>query len=476
MLALIVFFPWLAVFAMFALRPDAMRTARVIAMGFAAIEMALVAVVFRKVPKDLGFQFDLAPSIAWSWQFRGDGASLAFAFLAALTAFVVVARPLGKNRRAAAALTFVTLSLAMGALFATDILTFFLFHELMALPLALLLVGWGGTFGFYSAKRYLASTLFSSAMLLAAAAYLHFRVSAGVASSEILEGKEPWFLMVAFVLGFGTRLAIFPLHPWLVRVQIELPPGSVPLLNSLLIPVSFLGFLRHAWPRLEGIADEIRGPLLFLAALSALFAALSALGQKRPRRQLALLVMASVSAAFCSVLSGSIEGEAAAVVLILGQGLGFLALSVVWDSAEPVYPPLAIDVPNESVHKRRDLLQWVVVMAALGFPGTLVFVGEFSLVYALIDSNPLVALALVATFLLTAWGLIEAIRNPASRTRLASAASPAGGVALDGAERIALVLVLVLNLAAGLFPFWLLQRIELGLEAWVPAVAKGMGG
>jgi NADH-quinone oxidoreductase subunit M len=224
-----------------------------------------------------GFQytqdFDWIEALGARWQVGLDGISL---WIVILTTFLTPLILLGsirgiKHRVREFVVSMLFLETAMiGALVATDLLLFFLFWELMLIPMYLLIGIWGGKRRLYATVKFFIYTLVGSLLMLVGIMVLYNKAGGSFEYAEILkialtEDEEFW-LFTAFALAFMIKVPIFPFHTWLPDAHTEAPMAGSVVLAGVLLKMGTYGLLRFAIP-LFPTAMGTYSPLILIIAV-----------------------------------------------------------------------------------------------------------------------------------------------------------------------------------------------------------------
>ncbi|MFZ5826916.1 MAG: complex I subunit 4 family protein [Bacillota bacterium] len=318
-----------------------------------------------------------------------------------------------------------------GVFVALDFLLFYVFWEIVLLPMYFLIAIWGGARREYAAIKFFLYTLIASVVMLVGAIYLY--VVTGVGSFNLLLMAEKTvglpitpltiFAFFALVVGFAVKVPMFPFHTWLPDAHVEAPTPISMLLAGILLKLGSYAMVRISHPLLPQVAEQYAWVLFAFGVVGILYAAGAAMAQKDFKKQVAYssvnhMGFFIIALAAASVLSPT-DPEMAQVAL---QGGYFVTI------AHGLISPLfffAVGMFYERTHTR-DLTKLggmfltipvaafmtaFIAFANLGLPGLAGFIGEF---VALTGSYPAFGLwVLVAgagLVITAAWHLIT-MRN-----------------------------------------------------------------
>src|SRR5881409_3784101 len=377
------------------------RVARWIALGttlgtFAA-SMPLYA-GFDKASNALQFveSADWIPSLNITYGMGVDGISLPFIFLAALLTILCVgaswAAVQTRQREFYAAL--LVAETAMIGLFAsTNLFLFYVFWELMLVPVFLLIGVWGGPSRIYASIKFLLFTLAGSVLmlvgliaLLEATGTLDFET---LAKTRLSSDLQAW-LFVAFTAAFGVKVPMFPVHTWLPDAHTEAPTAGSVILAGILLKMGGYGLLRIALPILPDAVRIFRTPMLALSAVAIVYGAYITLAQTDIKRLIAyssISHMGFVTLGIFTLNSSALEG---AILQMVNHGIVtgalFLCVGMIYERTHTreiaAYGGVAKLAPVYSTFLA------LFCLAAAGLPGLNSFVGEFLIISGAFRNSP----------------------------------------------------------------------------------------
>ncbi|HCF59652.1 MAG TPA: Fe-S-binding domain-containing protein, partial [Myxococcales bacterium] len=201
-------------------------------------------------------------------------------------------------------LALLVLQTAMyGTFAALDLALFYVFWELMLVPMYLLIGVWGGENRVYAAVKFFLYTFAGSVLMLVAILFLYVKSGAGDArtfdyvsllralndpdSGMALAWSARKWLFVAFALAFAVKVPLFPLHTWLPDAHVQAPAAGSIILAGVLLKMGAFGFLRYAMPLFPDAAAWARPTLVALAVVGIVYGSLMALAQKDLKKLIA---------------------------------------------------------------------------------------------------------------------------------------------------------------------------------------------
>jgi NADH-quinone oxidoreductase subunit M len=366
-------------------RPNAARwTAALVA----AADLALVGWLVARFDVGAGMQF--AEKVAWvpqvgiTYHLAVDGLSLSMLALSALLSLLAV---IGSWKTESKPATWFAMLLLLevgmnGVFVAMDFVLFYVFWELVLVPMYFLIGTWGGPRREYAAIKFFLYTLFGSVFMLVGIIALYLNTE----TFNILEmsgmGLDPtfqWWVFAAFFLGFAVKVPIFPLHTWLPDAHVEAPTAASVLLAGILLKMGSYGFLRVSLPILPEAAHQWSGFIAALAMISIVYGAAVAFAQTDMKKLVAYSSVSHMGFVMLGIASMTPEGlnGAAAVMFSHGvvTGMLFFLVGMVY---ERTHTRTIADVRGLAgrVPRAAGLLAFAS-FASLGLPGLSGFVGEF---------------------------------------------------------------------------------------------------
>ncbi len=291
-------------------------------------------------------------------------------------------------------LYLVLLAAVSGCFVAVDLVLFYVFFEVMLLPMYFLIGIWGGARRELASVKFFLYTLLGSLLILVVVVAL-FPVTHGYGLTALTDfarhapgqwlspktGGATTARLVAFGLllaGFGIKLPIVPLHTWLPDAHVEAPTPISVVLAGLLLKVGAYGLLRFAWPLFPDAARTLAPVVAGLGAVSILYGALCALAQTDLKKLVAYSSVSHMGFVLLGLASLTPEGAGGAVFQLVSHGLIspllFLLVGVLYDRTHSrqigQFRGLAGPLP------RFAAATVIGFFAALGLPGFSGFIAE----------------------------------------------------------------------------------------------------
>ncbi|MBL0220456.1 MAG: NADH-quinone oxidoreductase subunit M [Myxococcales bacterium] len=356
-------------------------------------------------PKADGFQlvFDVEwiPGLGAHFKTGIDGISI---FLVLLTTFLMpltllgTAKSIEKHVREFIACMLILEAGMLGAFVALDVFLFYVFWEVMLIPMYLLIGIWGGQRRLYASIKFVIYTMVGSLLMLVAIFYVYVQYAnvTGVYTTDLEKlmevslpyGAQTW-CFAAFAIAFAIKVPLFPLHTWLPDAHVEAPTAGSVILAGVLLKFGIYGFLRYAMPLFPHGAAVWAPTIAVLAVIGIIYGAFVAFAQDDIKK---LVAYSSVShLGFCAlgIFALTAYGISGSIYAMLSHGLTTSGLF------------LGIGVLYERRHTRRLAeyggvwkvmpvfagLYLIIVMGSAGLPALSGFVGEFLTIFGTFNAG-----------------------------------------------------------------------------------------
>jgi len=442
-------------------------------------------------PTDPGFQFIeravWLPDYGIHYFVGIDGISL---FLVLLTTFLMPLVLLASWQdidRSVPSYVFFMLFLEtgmLGAFVSLNLFLFYVFWEVMLVPMYFIIGIWGGPRRVYAAVKFFLFTMVGSLLMLVAVLVLYHLgyeqtgglnfdlvAAPGSAVRGVLDtvvpraGEAPWWrtqtwLFAAFALAFAIKVPMVPLHTWLPDAHVEAPTAGSVVLAGVLLKMGTYGFVRFAMPLFPDAAHEATPWILLLAVVGIIYGSLVAMVQADVKKLVAYSSVAHLGFVMLGMFAWNAQGLNGSVLQMVNHGLStgalFLLVGMLYERRHTRqisdFGGIARPMPVFAA------FFGLVTMSSIGLPALNGFVGEFLILLGAFLANPLAATLATSGVVLGAAYMLWMFR----RVMFGPLESPEnrGLIDLGFREKFVMVAIAIPIVWIGIYPETFLRRIE----------------
>lgn len=337
------------------------------------------------------FQFN--ESVVWNarmgtaYALGLDGFSYPMILLATLLSLVAIiaSRSITERYHGYYALILILESAMLGVFMARDWLLFYVFWEMTLIPLFFLIDRWGGARRSMAALNFVLYTMGGSVFLLVSMLVLYdampdpsFSMAAMASAAQSLDPDTQLLLFLGFLIGFGVKMPIFPIHGWLPLAHVEAPSPISILLSGILLKMGSYGLIRAAG-MLPAAVVELQGVLAALALFSLFYGGLLAWRQSDLKAMIAYSSVGQMGIVLFGIAALNSAGLTGAMMQMVAHGLvagaTFMLIGLLYQRTHTRnvndYSSLIKVTP------RFALLTSLALFGAIGLPGSATFIAKF---------------------------------------------------------------------------------------------------
>ncbi len=478
-LTILIFFPAFAAVMGFIVDKNAIRTYGIIVT---AIEFILSCFVWYGFDNNIAqMQFTEFSSIISSYgiayNIGMDGISL---FLIIMTTFMTMISLIGlteKRELKNLVITVLFLEMTMvGVFLALDAIVFYVFWELSLVPMLYIVGAWGGKLRIYASIKFFLYTFLGSLIMLVGMLYLgyiYFQTT-GTWSFSLLDWNmmilpfdlQMW-LFVAFFTGFAIKVPMVPFHTWLPYAHGQAPTIGSVILAAVLLKMGAYGFIRFSLPLFPDASVYMMIPMGILALIAIIYTAMVAYAQEDIKQVIAYSSVSHMGVIILGIFALNVEGIGGSIFLMISHGIVsgalFMLVGVIYDRRHT-------KMMNEfgglaSVMPMYATIFGIMLMASVGLPLTIGFVGEFLSLLGFFAVSPYLTAAAGLTIILGAVYMLTLYK----KTFFGPITNPINNTLKDlsGREATALIPLVLLVVYLGVYPRVILDPVDTSVKKLV---------
>ncbi len=364
----------------------------------------------------------------------------------------------------------------LGAFMSLDFLLFFLFWEVMLVPMYFLIGIWGSANRLYSAIKFFLYTLVGSVIMLLGILALYFAyhndpANLGAYSFDITRYQKyafaanlQWWVFLAFFLGFAIKVPMFPFHTWLPDAHTDAPTAGSVILAAVLLKMGTYGFLRFSLPILPEASRQFVPMMVLLSIIGIVYGALVALAQKDWKRLVAYSSVSHMAMVMLGMFALNPVGITGSIIQQLNHGIStgalFLLVGIVYERRHTreisEYGGLSKVMPVYAA------VFLIMTMSSIGLPTLNGFIGEFLILQGVFVASKVWAAFAASGVVLGAAYMLYLYQ----RTMFGKVENPKNERLLDLSHRefATFAPLLILAVWIGIYPAPFLHRVETSVQ------------
>ena len=426
-------------------------------------------------------EFQFVEKVPWikefgiSYHVGIDGISL---FLFLLTSFISVVSILAswtiKDRIKEYMIAMLVLETGMlGVFISLDMFLFYVFWELMLIPMYLLIGVWGGPRRIYAAVKFFIYTMAGSVLMLLAIIALYFMNyrATGEYTFDLLTlynldipmGTQFW-LFLAFFFAFAIKVPMFPFHTWLPDAHVEAPTAGSVILAGVLLKMGTYGFVRFSLPLFPYASHQFVPVIAWLAIAGIIYGALVAMVQTDLKKLVAYSSVSHLGFVMLGIFVFNLQGMEGGILQMINHGLStgalFLMVGMLYERR---HTRMIADFGG--LTKRMPIFAvffMIATLSSIGLPGMNGFVGEFLILVGTFKANVLYAVLATTGVILSAcymlWMFQRVMFNKLSNPENQKLKD------LNKREWAILLPIVILIFWIGIYPKPLISRLDVSVN------------
>lgn len=481
-LTIVTFTPTLGAILLLFFGRKSLRTFRTFAMVVAVLTFVLSLLLianFDSSRSDFQFLVDVPwiTSMGINYHMGVDGISVFLILLATILTPLAVLASWSITERAKEYFIFMLLlETGMIGVFASlDLFLFYLFWEVMLVPMYFLIGVWGGERRIYAAMKFFLYTMIGGVLMLVAILALYFMhgnatgeftfsytkiLGALTARTLIIEPQIELLLFLAFFLAFAVKVPIFPLHTWLPDAHVEAPTAGSVLLAGVLLKMGAYGLIRFSLPFFPNVSHLLAPMISLLAIVGIIYGALVAMVQPDLKKLVAYSSVSHLGFIVLGIFSFTAQGVEGAVYQMLNHGIStgalFLLVGMIYERRHTRLISEFGGLANRMPAYAAAFL--FVTLSSIGLPGLNGFVGEFLVLLGTFGASPAHAAFAATGVILSAVYMLWMFQ----RVVWGEVSNPQNELLTDinGRERMTLVPLLILIVWMGVYSNHFLRPMD----------------
>jgi len=357
-----------------------------------------------------------------SYYLGADGISLFIILMTTLMTLIGMAS-MGETKNIKNMIvTLLFLEMTMvGVFVALDAIIFYLFWELSLVPMLYIIGAWGGPLRVYASIKFFLYTFTGSLIMLVGmlfVAYIYHNLT-GVWSFAITD----WYALVlpvdyqlwlfaAFFVGFAIKVPMFPFHTWIPYAHGQAPTIGSVILAAVLLKMGTYGFVRFSLPMFPDASVMAITPIAVLAIIMVIYTAMIAYAQKDMKQVIAYSSVSHMGIIMLGLFAMNAEGLSGSVFQMLSHGIVsgalFMLVGMIYDRRHTKllseFGGLAAVMPKFAV------IFGVMLMASVGLPLTIGFVGEFLVLLGFYHVSPVITILAGTSIILGAIYMLRVMK------------------------------------------------------------------
>src|SRR5215211_3401011 len=392
------------------------RAIRIMATATAVVDFVVSLYLWINFDPNKLWQFDFnvqwIPSLGVNYHFGVDGIAILLILLTTFMGIIAIVSSYSAihHREKEYYVLLLMLQTGMiGTFCSLDFFLFYVFWEIMLVPMYFIIGIWGGPRKLYAAIKFFLYTLTGSVLMLLSILALYFFNDGGIPFLHIAGlGNGPTFdvlafhdighlippslqfwIFLGFFFGFAIKVPMFPFHTWLPDAHVEAPTAGSIILAAVLLKMGTYGFVRFALPILPDATKQLLVPIVVLSLIGIIYGALVSLVQKDMKKLVAYSSVSHLGFVMLGMFALNPMGIRGSVLQMINHGIStgalFLLVGIIYERRHTrmiaEYGGLAKQMPMYAA------LFLIAALSSMGLPALNGFIGEFTILLGVANSD-----------------------------------------------------------------------------------------
>ncbi|MEA2031248.1 MAG: NADH-quinone oxidoreductase subunit M [candidate division Zixibacteria bacterium] len=476
-LTLVTFFPLFGIVLMLAVPKNQHNTLKSVCLIIAFVTMLLsiwMYAMFDPIANGMQFEVDIPwiTSLGIHYHMGIDGISLLLILLTSVLSVLAILSSWISITKAVKGyyISMLLLEVGMIGVFCSlDLFMFYVFWELMLIPMYFIIGLWGGPRRMYAAIKFVLFTMFGSLLMLVAILYLVFAYQSyfGEYSFDMLKMIElpiaygpQLYLFGAFALAFAIKVPLFPFHTWLPDAHVQAPTAGSVILAGVLLKMGTYGFVRICLPIFPEATVAFLPYISILSLIAIIYGALVAMVQKDVKSLVAFSSVSHMGFIMLGIFALNLQGIEGAVLQMLNHGIStgalFLIVGMIYERRHTrlieEFGGIAKVMPVFAT------FFMIATLSSIGLPLTNGFVGEFLILLGAFKANTVYGIIAASGVILSACYMLWMYQ----RVIFGKVTKPENEKLKDvnWREKLILIPIVIFIFWIGVYPKPFLDRIE----------------
>jgi NADH-quinone oxidoreductase subunit M len=401
---------------------DKLASKVALVFGLGALGLSLYLLNLWDQGANIGFTGNWIANPKVALAFKADGLSMAMVLLTTVLTPLIIFSSFGNHFNNAknfyALVLFMSFAM-VGTFLAADGLLYYIFWELALIPIYFIALIWGNGDAEERKKavvKFFIYTLGGSLFMLIAFAYLYSKAGSFLLEDLYklnLTATEECWIFFAFFLAYAIKIPIIPFHTWQAKVYQKAPTVGTMLLSGIMLKMGLYSVIRWQLPIAPNAAKTYMPVLIGLSIAGVIYGSIVALRQKDLKKLLAYSSLAHVGLIAAGCYTLTLDGLSGAVSQMIAHGFVIVGLFFAAEVIFRRYETRTIaDLGGiRSQTPKFTSMFMILVLASVALPGTFNFVGEFTVLYSLSQTNIWFAVLGGTTIILGAYYMLKMFQD-----------------------------------------------------------------